>query len=125
MGFWSFMLIMDLLIPFTMIGFGRCFLKNAPKEINAVYGYRTSMSMKNKDTWIFAHNYFGKLWYIGGCALLPLSIIAMVFVIGNTENVIGTVGGILTFIQMIFMLGCIIPTERALKRIFDRNGNKR
>ena len=51
MGFWIFMLIMDLLLPFTMIGFGRYFMKKAPKEINSVFGYRTSMSMKNKDTW--------------------------------------------------------------------------
>ena len=50
MGFWIFMLIMNLLIPATMIGFGRYFMKKAPKEINAVFGYRTSMSMKNKDT---------------------------------------------------------------------------
>ena len=49
MGFWIFMLIMDLLIPLTMIGFGRYFIKKAPKEINGVFGYRTSMSMKNKD----------------------------------------------------------------------------
>ena len=52
MGFWIFMLIMDLLLPFTMIGFGRYFMKKAPKEINSVFGYRTSMSMKNKDTGI-------------------------------------------------------------------------
>ena len=34
MGFWIFMLIMDLLIPFTMIGFGKMFLKKAPDQIN-------------------------------------------------------------------------------------------
>ena len=39
MGFWIFMLIMDLLLPFTMIGFGRYFMKKAPKEINSVFGY--------------------------------------------------------------------------------------
>ena len=61
MGFWIFMLIMDLLLPFTMIGFGRYFMKKAPKEINSVFGYRTSMSMKNKDTWEFAHKYCGDL----------------------------------------------------------------
>lgn len=54
MGFWIFMLIMDLLIPFTMIGFGKMFLKKAPDQINYVFGYRTSMSMKNQDTWVFA-----------------------------------------------------------------------
>ena len=43
MGFWIFMLIMDLLIPFTMIGFGKMFLKKAPDQINYVFGYRTSI----------------------------------------------------------------------------------
>ena len=35
MGFWIFMLIMDLLLPFTMIGFGRYFMnrKYLPKPI--------------------------------------------------------------------------------------------
>ena len=66
MGFWIFMVIMDLLVPLTMIGFGRYFLKQAPGTINWVFGYRTEMSMKNKDTWEFAHKYIGKLWYIKG-----------------------------------------------------------
>ena len=39
MEFWIYMLIMDLLLPFTMIGFGRYFMKKAPKEINAMFGY--------------------------------------------------------------------------------------
>ena len=37
MEFCIFMLIMDLLLPFTMIGFGRYFMKKAPKEINSEY----------------------------------------------------------------------------------------
>ena len=40
MGFWIFMLIMDLLLPFTLIGFGRYFMKKAPKKINTVFGSR-------------------------------------------------------------------------------------
>lgn len=125
MRFWIFMLIMDLLIPFTMIGYGRSFSKKAPKEINAVYGYRTSMSMKNSDTWVFAHNYFGKLWYICGMILLPISLIAMIYIMGKANNVVGTVGGVVCFIQMIPLAGVIIPTEIALKRRFDKNGNRR
>ena len=38
MGFWIFMLIMDLLLPFTMIGFGRYSMKKATKQINSVFG---------------------------------------------------------------------------------------
>lgn len=59
MLFWIFMLVMNLLIPISMIGFGKLFMKTTPKEINGLFGYRTSMSMKNKDTWIFAHHYCG------------------------------------------------------------------
>ena len=93
MGFWIFMLIMELLMPFTMIGFGRYFLNQAPKEINTIFGYRTKMSMKNRETWDFAHKYFGKLWYICGLVLLPISIILMFLLIGQSEDIIGNFGG--------------------------------
>ena len=55
MGFWIFMLVMDLLLPGVMLWFGSLFLRGVPREINPVFGYRTAMSMKNRDTWAFAH----------------------------------------------------------------------
>lgn len=82
MVFWIFMLIMELLMPLTMIGFGRYFAGQAPKEINSAFGYRTKMSMKNQETWEFAHKYFGKLWYICRLVLVPISIVVMLFLIG-------------------------------------------
>ena len=36
MGFWIFMFVMDLMIPVSMIVFGRIFTKRAPGEINGV-----------------------------------------------------------------------------------------
>lgn len=125
MGFWIFMFLMTLWMPLTMIGFGRYFQKKAPKEINAAFGYRTKSSMKNRDTWTFAHNYFGKLWHICGIILLLPSILVMLFVIGKSEDTVGTAGGILCVIQMIFLVGPIWPTERALKYMFDKNGNRK
>ena len=83
MGFWFFMLFMNLLIPFTMIGFGKYFMKSAPGNINIVFGYRTSMSMKNQDTWEFAHEYCGKLWFKWGKITLILTVIAMLFLLGK------------------------------------------
>ena len=124
MGFWIFMLVMDLLIPFTMIGFGRYFLKSAPKEINALFGYRTAMSMKNKDTWEYAHKYCGRIWYIAGGIMLPFSVIPMLLVIGESKDMIGNLGAVLCVIQMIPLIGAIFPTENALKKQFDRNGNR-
>ena len=125
MGFWVFMLISDLLMPVVMIGFGRVCLKHPPKEINGIYGYRTAMSMKNKETWEFAHKYCGKLWYICGLALLPVTIAAMLPVLGKSEDAVGTVGGILCVIQTILLIGSIFPTERALRRTFDKQGNRK
>ena len=125
MGFWFFMLLMDLLIPFVMIGFGKYFSKTAPKEINVIFGYRTTASMKNEDTWVFAHKYCGKIWCICGLVMLPLSVIIMVLTIGKTKDIIGTVGSVICFIQMIPLIGSIFLTEKALKKTFDENGNRR
>ena len=124
-GFWIFMLVMDLLIPVTMLVFGIYFIKNVPKEINMTFGYRTEMSMKNKDTWIFAHNYCGKLWLVIGCITLILSIIAMFFAIGKEIEYISIFGLIVCGIQLVFLILSIIPTEIALKRHFDKEGNRR
>ena len=122
MLFWLFMFFMTGVVPFTMIGFGRMFRKGAPKNVNSVFGYRTVMSMKNKDTWEFAHKYFGKLWYVLGLALLPPSMISMFFVAGRGEDAVGYFGGAIVILQMIPFLGAIVPTERALRKNFDKEG---
>lgn len=81
--------------------------------------------MKNKDTWDFAHRYFGRLWLKGGLILLPVSLVIMLFVLGKNEDIVGTVGGILCFFQTIPLIGAIFPTEKALIKEFDAEGRKR
>ena len=125
MGFWIFMLLMDLLIPLTMVVFGKMFMTKFPKNINIAFGYRTTMSMKNKDTWEFAHKYLGKLWFKCGLVLLPLSIVPLIFTFNKGTDLIGTVGGIVCAVQLVPLIGSIIPTEAALKKTFDRNGSRR
>lgn len=48
---------------------------------------------------------------------------AIVFEKG-TETM-GTVGGIITMIQIIPLVGAMIPTEIALKKNFDENGRRK
>lgn len=62
MWFWWFMFCCNLLIPAIFIFAGRMMWKHYPKEINDILGYRTKRSMKNIDTWKFAHEYCGRLW---------------------------------------------------------------
>lgn len=125
MAFWIFMLVADLLVPVIMIYFGRLFSKKPPKEINSLFGYRTAMSMKNKDTWSFAHRYCGRLWYVWGLAVMAATIIVMLFVHGKTTGTVGTVGGIVCFVQIVPLLVSIALTEKALKKTFDEDGGKR
>ena len=125
MGFWIFMFIMVLLIPLTMIFFGWLLFRKTPKEINYVYGYRTKRSMMNEETWRFANQYFGKAWYICGLISVPLSVMAITLVLGKGTETVGTIGGIITMLQMIPLVGAIIPTEIALKKNFDENGRRK
>ena len=125
MGFWIFMLIIVLLIPLTMIFFGWLLFRKTPKEINYVYGYRTKRSMMNEETWRFANQYFGKVWYLCGLISAPLSVIAIAIVFGKGPGTVGTVGGIITMLQMLPLIGAIVPTESELKKNFDENGKRR
>ena len=125
MGFWIFMFIMVLLIPFTMIFFGWLLFRKTPKKINYVYGYRTKRSMMNEETWRFANQYCGKAWYLCGLISAPLSVIAIALVFGKGPGTVGMVGGIITMLQLIPLGGAIIPTEIALRKKFDENGKRR
>lgn len=113
------MLVITLVIPSIMFGCGRYFVKNAgSRESNTAFGYRTVMSMKNKDTWNFAHNYCGKLWRVIGGVMLPLSGVFMFFLIGQETVTVLRFGGMLCVVQGFSMVMALCFTERALKKKF-------
>jgi len=116
------MLLVILLMPLTMVGFGVLLMKNPPKKINSVYGYRTRRSMRSQDTWDFAHYYFGKLWLLCGLVSFPVSLVPMCLVLGKSEQVISVTGLIVLGLQTLLMLVTIILTEFALKKNFDDFG---
>jgi len=124
MLFWVYMTFFAILIPVTMIGFGYYFRKKAPGNINMFFGYRTAMSMKNNETWIFAHKYCGKIWYIGGFIFLIISVIIMLFVLGKDIDTVGYVGAGCTFLPIIGIIISIVLTENALKKKFNKYGHK-
>lgn len=122
--FWLFVLAFDLLLPVVMIFFGREFMKNPPAEINPGYGYRTAMSSKNQDTWDFAQKYMGEVWYRAGKVLLIPSVCPLLLVLGRDVGTVGKVGMIACGAQLVVMLGSILVVERALRKTFDKNGNR-
>ena len=60
------------------------------------------MSMKNEETWRFAHEHCGRVWLR-----------------------VGLMGSLVCLAQLVPLIGAIFPTERALRREFDENGNRR
>ena len=122
---WIILSVTSLIIPLIMLIFSIIFLKKAPDKINPVYGYRSRRSMKSKEAWKFAHYLCAKIWLIASIILLTLTAVAMLLVINKSENVIGTVGQIVTYSQLAVIVLSIIPVEVSLKRNFDENGNRK
>ncbi len=122
---WAFDLVCILLVPLIMIGFGWRFMKKPPKDINGIYGYRTPMSMKNQDTWDFAHRTCGRVWLLVGWAMLPLAALAWWRTLPHSVGDAGILTVGIEFLEAVVLILTIIPVEWALHRAFDKRGNRR
>ncbi len=109
-----------LLIPSIMMGFGYRWTNKPPGKINWIYGYRSKRSMKNQDTWDFAHRYVGRVWLKWGMGAGFASLILwMLFPYG--EPMIS----IIMYGQLFCLLFPVILTESALKKTFTKDGQRK
>lgn len=122
MGFWIFMFYCTLLIPIIMIIAGNSMRLGKFKTINSIVGYRTRRSMKNQQTWDYAHRECGLLWRRWGSTMLVLTVIAMLLFMGEDTDHIGVVGSVITVLQMIPLFLSIVIVEKKLREKFDENG---
>ena len=106
-----------MLIPLTMIGFGFYFFKRGPQTINGFFGYRTSRSMKNQDTWRFAHKHCGRIWMIWGTVLLAASTAAFLYGSLASHPLFSITDDHIFFLQVLVLILSILPTEVALRKI--------
>jgi uncharacterized membrane protein len=125
MAIWFGIAFTVIIIPALMTICGKYYIKKAPKNINHFVGYRTTRSMKNKETWNFAHNYMGKLWYKYGIVLFVISVALMLLTMGQDEDAVGGLAAIITTVQVFVMIVPGILTEKALKENFDEEGNRK
>ncbi len=124
MGFWVFMFFMNFLIPAIILG-GGLYMWKCPGKINGIIGYRTNLSMKNQETWEFAQKHCGKLWVRMSLVLMVGSCIAMIFFLSASQDTIGKAGTVIMSVQTVAILLSIFPTELALRKRFDKDGNKK
>ena len=125
MDFWWIILLCDLLVPTIMLVGGLIMVKHCPKRINGWLGYRTTRSMKNMDTWKFAHEYCGRLWWKVGLLSFILTVLVHLPFYGSNEDTIGTVSLVVVLVQVIVLLVPVFPTESALQKTFNDDGTRR
>ncbi|WP_188620832.1 SdpI family protein [Flavobacterium suaedae] len=87
--------------------------KFPPKDINHLYGYRTSRSMKSQESWYFAQRYSAIRMVWLSIVLILFGIIDLFYLEGYEITMyVGLALMILGFIYI------IITTERELKKRF-------
>ena len=120
-----FNLIMTMLIPLIMVVCGWLFMHGIPKDRNSLFGYRTGMSVKNDDTWRFAHEYCGRLWLIIGLVLFAVTTVFMVLSMNMDPERVAFISGILMMIYVVPLLATVAATESAMKKTFDTRGKRK
>ena len=123
MEFKIFMAFAVLLIPGIMVFFGRVMADHPPKTINAAYGYRTTMSMINQDTWDYAQAACAKRWRRWGRVLALITLIVLFFALRRPT--FADVLGIYTAFETVYLLASVAATEMDLRRTFDKEGRRR
>lgn len=125
MFFWWFMFACNLLYPAAMILGGWFMWKHCPKKINSIVGYRTKLSMRNRETWKFAHENCGKRWWrIGWLMLLPTILVQIPFY-GKSDDAVGYLGLAICIVGCTVLGLSALPTEKALKANFTDDGQRR
>lgn len=87
-----------------------------PQEINWLYGYRTTASMKSKDRWDFAQQHAAKCMARAAGVMIMLSFTGFVFEI--TKEAKESIGGGLLIAACIYMF---VDTEKAIKKKFGNH----
>lgn len=118
MGFWVFMLCMEMLIPLSMLILGLLWRTHPPKKRNPLYGYRSRRSFSNPEAWDYAQQRAGRFFVLAGGLLLPPTLLVMLLLLGKESSVIGSFGALLCLLQCIPLLFSSLHVEKGLKEEF-------
>lgn len=119
------MLISVAFIPLLLIVIGKIFEKYPSKEPNIAIGFRTKLSMMNKETWDYAQRLFPKVWISLGRTLLPFSLIILFLLYSEDKDYTGNLALILMLVQVVLMLGSILYVNLKLKKAFNSDGSRK
>lgn len=117
--------IVNLIIPAIML-FGGYMMKTCPpRSISRWVGFRTAISMKNADTWAFAHACCGRVWWKAGWISLALSVLVQLPFVKAGEETLGMLALVMVLAQFCVLFGTVVYVQKELKRTFDECGRRR
>lgn len=117
--------IVNLIIPAVML-FGGYMMKTCPpRNISRWVGFRTALSMKNADTWAFAHACCGQVWWKAGWISLALSVLGQLPFAKAGEETLETLALVMVLAQSFMLIGTVVYVQRELKLMFDERGRRR
>lgn len=117
------MLISVAFIPLVLIVIGKLFQKYPSKEPNIAIGFRTKLSMINKETWDYAQRLFPKVWVSLGRMQLITSLIILFLLYSEDKDYTGNLALILMIVQVALMLGSILYVNLKLREAFNSDGS--
>lgn len=92
-----------------------------PKSINGLYGYRTTSSMKNQQTWDMANNYSARVMIRLGAAAVLIGLL-LTQVIDMQHEYLMAAATIISLIAIVIIL--FKSTEKQLKITFGQPGDE-
>ena len=125
MEFWIFMLVMTLLMPFVMIGFGRRFMRRAPKKSTPYSAIGQKAPCNTGIHGSLRTDIAASCGFFAAIALLALTLIVMPFSINKSEDLIGIAASLILGVQLIGVIATIPSVEIALRKNFDPDGRRR
>ena len=118
--------VVDMLLPLTMLGLGLMIWLTKPGYGDA-FGYRTTWSLKSKETWARAQGLFGRLCTVTYAVISFISLICGVIpiVVGFDKYTTGIIACFLSLVQFVSVFVIIGVTDGIVSREFDKEGNRK
>lgn len=122
MGYYLTIGVCSFAVPFVMIVFGLHMLLKSSKNRGAFFGYRTLRSVKSDEAWTFANRRAGLLWTLIGFVMGIANVFIFKWVLGFDD--VKIIMCIYMIVQIVILIGVFYPVEKALRKHFDKEGNR-
>lgn len=116
--------VVDMLLPLTMLGLGLMIWLTKP-GYGDMFGYRTTWSLKSKETWERAQGLFGKICTITYAVISFISLIAGIVPIIWKSDISGIIVCVLYLVQFFSVFVVIGVTDGIVAREFNKDGTRK